>query len=132
MATPPDKLDMTLAFAYEAAKQIVRSDGHTKPAELAALSARFPRRLLEERGLYADGEPTARYLEAYAAAGLNLPALLSDAEKLDIARVLFDVCSADDAIERGEIEAVVRTMQALGTSKADLAEFLRRRVAARG
>jgi len=132
MANPaPDKQDMILAFAYEAAKQIVRSDGRTKPAELAALSARFPRRLLEDRGLFLDGEPTTRFHEAYAAAAIELKTLLSVEEKLDIARVLFDVCSADETIDRDEIDLVVQTMQIIGTSKADLADFLRRRMAAR-
>lgn len=125
---PPDKQQMMLAFGYATAREVALADGHLDANEAWDLCQRFPLSQLIAHGLYAKGEPTARFGEAYNLAQVRLGPLMTDAEKLEMAQALFEVCSADSRIDPLEVQVVVRAMQALGVDRAQLAEYMRRRV----
>lgn len=124
----PDKQDMILAFGYETAREIVYSDGSVHSSELLDVTQRFPKALLEERGLITNGAPTPRFGLAYNLAVAKLRSMMSDAEKLEMAQALFEICSADESVDPEEIKIILRAMGILGVTKAELAEYLRIRI----
>ena len=78
----PDKQDMILAFGYETAREIVHSDGSIHSAELLDVTKRFPREVMEGRGLIANGEPTGRFGQAYNLAVAKLRTIKTDSNLL--------------------------------------------------
>lgn len=124
----PDKHDMMLAFGYATAREVALVDGELGAEETWDLGRRFPVSELTARGLVADGVPTARFGAAYNLAQARLRTLMTDAEKLEMAQALFEVCSADEHVDPREIAIIVRAMSALGVSQAQLATYVRARV----
>jgi len=121
----PDKQDMILAFGYETAREIVYSDGSVHSSELLDVTQRFPRDVMEQRGLIADGSPTPRFGQAYNMAVAKLRSVMTDGEKLEMAQALFEISSADESVDPEEIKIILRAMGILGVTKGELAEYLR-------
>ena len=128
--TSPDKQDMVLAVGYETARESVRSGGLVHSAEIADIARRFPKELMERRGLMLNGALTGHFGLSYNLAQAKLRSLMTSSEKMEMAQALFEICSADDSVDPGEITIIIRAMAVLGVSKADLADYMRIRIQA--
>ncbi len=112
---------LTLAFRWKVAREMVEADMHVADGEQAWLERTFPPDALREAGFIDDqGAPTATWEACVAEALATLPDLLSPEDKRAILVELFRGTLADDDFHHAEGGVLVRTAQQLGVGGGEL------------
>lgn len=106
MSTPDLQL-LKLAFAYHMVEQIIGADARIDETELAYLERTFPTGLMAECGFVdPSGALTQAHREAADLAIVELPAALTEGEKLAVLEILVEAGAADGVLTASEAQVL--------------------------
>lgn len=115
---------MRLAFAWNAAVEMIMADGDVAPEEAALVSDRYASRARTLGLVDADGRYTPLFKAALADAPAALLALPRE-ERLALLGEIVDVVVADGIIDMAEADKVEGVTRALGLASSDVADLLK-------
>lgn len=116
---------LKLAFLRHLLGEVARADHEVRPEEAALIDAVCPPDDLRRAGLVdALGQPTELGKAAGTRALVELPALMTEGEKLDMLTQLIELSVVDGQIDRNEGSVLLIAAELLGLSPSALDRHL--------
>ena len=114
---------MKLAFAWNAAIEVIMADGDVAPEEAALVAERYASRAREAGLVDQDGHYTPLFKAALAEAPARLAKLPRD-DRLALLKDIVDVVMADGVIDLAEADRVNSHVAVLGLEFKDVEALL--------